>query len=304
MTTDAAQADGEEATPSHEPPADAAAAARRANPQGMSGLAWFGAALVIVVGLVAIFAPWLAPYELGTVDVTEQLRGPSWAHPFGTDQNGADLLTQVIYGSRVAMIVGASVVAICSTVGILLGAISGYAGGAVDEVIMRLTDLMMAFPGILLAILLIFIIQEPGLFAVIGALSATGWAGYARLVRGEVLSEREETYVEAARAIGYRTPTILFREILPNVLAPVIVQATFGMAGAILAEASLSFLGLGPQDVPSWGGLLHEGANYFLLTPHLAIFPGIAIMLTIMGLNFLGDGLRDWLDPRGVTRTQ
>jgi peptide/nickel transport system permease protein len=285
-------------------PAGHAHRAARQNPDGMSGLAWFGATLVAAVGLVALFAPWLAPYELGTVDVTQQLHGPSWEHPLGTDQNGADLLTQIIFGSRVAMIVGVSVVAICSVVGILLGAISGYAGGVVDEIIMRLTDLMMAFPGILLAILLIFIVQEPGLFAVIGALSATGWAGYARLVRGEVLSEREETYVEAANAIGYRTPRILFREILPNVLAPVIVQATFGMAGAILAEASLSFLGLGPQDVPSWGGLLHEGANYFLLTPHLAIFPGIAIMLTIMGLNFLGDGLRDWLDPRGVTRTQ
>jgi peptide/nickel transport system permease protein len=290
--------------PDDQPPEAHKHHASRQNPDGMSGLAWFGATLVAVVGLVALFAPWLAPYELGTVDVTQQLHGPSWEHPLGTDQNGADLLTQVIYGSRVAMIVGVSVVTICSMVGIILGAISGYAGGAVDEIIMRLTDLMMAFPGILLAILLIFIVQEPGLFAVIGALSATGWAGYARLVRGEVLSEREETYVEAANAIGYRPPRILFREILPNVLAPVIVQATFGMAGAILAEASLSFLGLGPQDVPSWGGLLHEGANYFLLTPHLAIFPGIAIMLTIMGLNFLGDGLRDWLDPRGVTRTK
>jgi peptide/nickel transport system permease protein len=290
--------------PDDQPPEAHKHHASRQNPDGMSGLAWFGATLVAVVGLVALFAPWLAPYELGTVDVTQQLHGPSWEHPLGTDQNGADLLTQVIYGSRVAMIVGVSVVKICSMVGIILGAISGYAGGAVDEIIMRLTDLMMAFPGILLAILLIFIVQEPGLFAVIGALSATGWAGYARLVRGEVLSEREETYVEAANAIGYRPPRILFREILPNVLAPVIVQATFGMAGAILAEASLSFLGLGPQDVPSWGGLQHEGANYFLLTPHLAIFPGIAIMLTIMGLNFLGDGLRDWLDPRGVTRTK
>jgi peptide/nickel transport system permease protein len=224
------------------------------------------------------------------------------AHPLGTDENGADLLTQVIWGSRVAVMVGAAVVGICSTVGITLGAISGYFGGWLDEVIMRITDMLMAFPGILLAILLIFITQEPSLLAVIGALSVTGWSSYARLVRGEVLSEREEDYVEAARSIGYRSPHIVFREVLPNVLAPVIVQATFGVAGAILAEASLSFLGLGPQDMPSWGALLDQGSTYFLLTPHLAIFPGLAIMITILGLNFLGDGLRDLLDPRGLTR--
>jgi len=268
----------------------------------LSPLAKLGLGIVAVVFLVAIFAPWLAPYPLGHVDVTHQLEGPSMAHPLGTDENGADLLTQVIWGSRVAVMVGASVVGICSTVGITLGAISGYFGGWIDEVIMRITDMLMAFPGILLAILLIFITQEPSLLAVIGALSVTGWSSYARLVRGEVLSEREEDYVEAARSIGYKSPHIVFREVLPNVLAPVIVQATFGVAGAILAEASLSFLGLGPQDMPSWGALLDQGSTYFLLTPHLAIFPGVAIMITILGLNFLGDGLRDLLDPRGLTR--
>jgi peptide/nickel transport system permease protein len=268
----------------------------------LSPLAKLGLGIVVVVIFVAIFAPWLAPYPLDYVDVTRQLEGPSMAHPLGTDENGADLLTQVIWGSRVAVMVGAAVVGICSTVGITLGAISGYFGGWLDEVIMRITDMLMAFPGILLAILLIFITQEPSLLAVIGALSVTGWSSYARLVRGEVLSEREEDYVEAARSIGYRSPHIVFREVLPNVLAPVIVQATFGVAGAILAEASLSFLGLGPQDMPSWGALLDQGSTYFLLTPHLAIFPGLAIMITILGLNFLGDGLRDLLDPRGLTR--
>jgi peptide/nickel transport system permease protein len=268
----------------------------------LSPLAKLGLGIVVVVIFVAIFAPWLAPYPLDYVDVTRQLEGPSMAHPLGTDENGADLLTQVIWGSRVAVMVGAAVVGICSTVGITLGAISGYFGGWLDEVIMRITDMLMAFPGILLAILLIFITQEPSLLAVIGALSVTGWSSYARLVRGEVLSEREEDYVEAARSIGYKSPHIVFREVLPNVLAPVIVQATFGVAGAILAEASLSFLGLGPQDMPSWGALLDQGSTYFLLTPHLAIFPGLAIMITILGLNFLGDGLRDLLDPRGLTR--
>jgi peptide/nickel transport system permease protein len=268
----------------------------------LGGLARLGAAIVLVVVLVAIFAPWLAPYELGHVDVTQQLEPPSTEHWLGTDQSGADLLTQIIYGTRVAVVVGFSVVGICTTVGIVVGGLSGYFGGWVDEVVMRIIDMMMAFPGILLAILLIFITQEPSLMAVVGALSATNWAGYARLVRGEVLSERERDYVEAGRALGFRSPHLLFNEIVPNILAPVIVQATFGVAGAILAEASLSFLGLGPQNVPSWGALLDQGSTYFLLTPHLAIFPGLAIMITILGLNFLGDGLRDVLDPRAVTK--
>ncbi|MFW5968102.1 MAG: ABC transporter permease [Persicimonas sp.] len=265
-------------------------------------LAWLGMATLGLVFMVAIFAPYLAPYELGYVDVTRQLEGPSAAHWLGTDENGADVLTKIIYGSRVAVLVGLSTVAICSSIGIFLGSVSGYFGGVVDEVIMRVTDTMMAFPGILLAILLIFITQEPSLWAVVGALSAAGWAGYARLVRGEVLRERERPYVEASRALGFRTRRTLFREIVPNVLAPVTVQATFGVAGAILAEAALSFLGLGPQDMPSWGALLDQGASYFLLTPHLAIFPGVAIMITVLSINFVGDGLRDILDPRSVTR--
>ena len=267
-------------------------------PRGLGTLAWVGAGVLAVVVFVAIFAPWLAPYPLDYVDVTRQLEPPSQAHLLGTDANGADLLTQMIYGTRVAVLVGFSVVAICTTVGIVVGSAAGYFGGWIDEVAMRIIDMLMAFPGILLAILLIFITQEPSIPAVIGALSVTGWTSYARLVRGEVLSEREEDYVEAARALGFRVPRLLGREILPNVLAPVIVQATFGVAAAILAEASLSFLGLGPQEVPSWGGLLDQGATYFLLTPHLAVFPGLAIMVTILGLNFLGDGLRDVLDPR------
>jgi peptide/nickel transport system permease protein len=267
----------------------------------LSPLAWFGFAIVFCVSLVAIFAPYLAPYEPNAVDITQQLHQPSWKHPMGTDVNGADVLSRVIFGSRVALIVGFSVVGICSTVGIIVGSISGYMGGWVDEVLMRLVDLLMSFPGILLAILIIFLTQEPSVMAVVGALSVTGWASYARLVRGEVISEKETEYVEAAEAIGYSQPHILFKEIVPNVIAPVIVQGTFGMAAAILAEASLSFLGLGPQNMPSWGSLLDQGATYFLLTPHLAIFPGIAIMLTVLGINFIGDALRDVLDPRGVT---
>lgn len=268
----------------------------------LGGLAFFGLFIMTAVVLCAIFAPWIAPYELGQIDMTRQLEGPSAQHWLGTDENGADILTMLLYGARVAVIVAISTVSICTGIGLTLGAISGYYGGWIDEVLMRITEILMAFPGILLAILLIFITQEPSLLAVIGALSVSGWSGYARLVRAQVLSERDRDYVEAARAQGFRTPTILFKHVVPNITAPVIVQATFGVAGAILAEATLSFLGLGPQDLPSWGALLDQGASYFLLTPHLAIFPGLAIMFTVLGINFFGDAMRDILDPRGLTR--
>ncbi len=273
--------------------------ARRRSPAGR-GLARVGAAIVAVMALAALFAPWLTPYDLDMVDITKQLQPPSSEHWFGTDENGADVFTSVIFGARVAAIVGLSTVLTCSFIGITLGAISGYFGGWIDEALMRVTEVLMAFPGILLAILIIFVTQDPSLLAVVGALSVTGWSGYARLVRGQVLLEREKTYVEAAKALGLPTSRIILRHIIPNVLGPVIVQATFGVAGAILAEASLSFLGLGPQGHPSWGALLDQGAAYFLLTPHLAIFPGLAIMFSVLGINFLGDGLRDMLDPRGL----
>ena len=266
-----------------------------------SPLAYLGMIFLSLVAFVAIFAPWLAPFDLTHMDVTRQLEGPSADHWLGTDENGADVLSLVIFGARVAAIVGISVVSICATIGIILGAVAGYFGGVIDEVLMRGTDILMAFPGILLAILIIFITQEPSLLAVIGALSVSGWAGYARLVRGQVLQLRDEPYVEAARSLGLPVHRILFRHVVPNSLAPVIIQATFGIAGAILAEAALSFLGLGPQDMTSWGALLDQGASYFLLTPHLAIFPGLAIMFTVLSINFVGDGLRDVLDPRKLT---
>lgn len=268
----------------------------------LGGLAILGLVIMTIVLACAMFAPWIAPYELGQIDMTRQLQGPSRLHWLGTDENGADVLTLILYGARVAVIVALSTVSICTTIGLTLGAISGYYGGWVDEVLMRITEILMAFPGILLAILLVFITQEPSLLAVIGALSVSGWSGYARLVRAQVLSERDRDYVEAARAQGFPTPKILFKHVVPNITAPVIVQATFGVAGAILAEATLSFLGLGPQDLPSWGALLDQGASYFLLTPHLAIFPGLAIMFTVLGINFFGDSIRDILDPRGLTR--
>lgn len=264
----------------------------------LGGLPIFGAVLLGCLLFVAFFADFLAPFPITEIDVARQLEGPTSLHWLGTDENGKDVLSLILHGARVACLVGLSVVSFCAILGTTIGCISGYFGGWVDEVIMRATETLMAFPGILLAILVIFVTQEPSILAVIGALSITGWAGYARLVRAQVLAEREREYVEAAKSLGFGNARIMYREIIPNILGPVIVQATFGVAGAILAEASLSFLGLGPQDAPSWGALLDQGASYFLLTPHLAIFPGLAIMFTVLGINFLGDGLRDWLDPR------
>jgi len=261
-----------------------------------------GTVLLFGVGLAAIGADVLAPYPIDAQNVRAQLQGPSRAHLLGTDQNGRDVLSLLLHGARVAIMVGVGTVSISMTIGTVVGAISGYIGGRIDNLMMRVTDVVMAFPGILLAILIMFLTRRPGLVAVIFALSVTGWAGYARLVRGQVLVERELSYVEAARALGLRAPRILFVHVLPNTMAPLLVQATFGLAGAILAEAALSFLGLGPQGAPSWGALLDQGAMYFLLTPHLAIFPGIAIMITVLGVNFLGDGLRDALDPRTQRR--
>lgn len=269
--------------------------------RGKNLFIWIGGGIVGLVVVAAVVGPILAPYSAEHFNVYEQLQGPGRGHLLGTDSNGGDLFTLILHGARVALIVGLAVVLVSGSIGVILGALSGYYGGVVDTVVMRLTDVVMSFPGILLAILIIFITQRPSLVSVVLALSVTGWAGYARLTRGQVLAERARPYVEAARAMGLREGLILFRHVLPNCLAPVLVQATFGMAAAILAEAALSFLGLGPQDTASWGALLDQGVSYFLLTPHLAIFPGVAIAVTVMGVNLLGDGLRDWLDPKHVT---
>ncbi|MCA9562137.1 MAG: ABC transporter permease [Myxococcales bacterium] len=257
-----------------------------------------GGSVVGFLLIASLIGPLLSPYDADYYDVYNQLQGPNASHWMGTDENGSDLLTLILRGGRVAFLVGLAVVCVSGTIGVILGALAGYFRGKIDSLVMRTTDVILAFPGILLAILIIFVTQEPNLLSVILALSSTGWAGYARLTRGQVLAERSKPYVEAARAAGEREIRTLFRHVLPNCMAPVLIQATFGLAAAILAEASLSFLGLGPQDTPSWGALLDQGVSYFLLTPHLAIFPGIAIALTVLGVNLLGDGLRDILDPK------
>jgi peptide/nickel transport system permease protein len=251
--------------------------------------------------LMAVFAPFLAPYDPTAIMLAEGLSGPSITHPLGQDKLGRDILSRIIYGARISLYVGIFTVAISAVVGSAVGALAGYLGGFVDEAVMRLIDVLLAFPGILLAIAIMAILG-PSLNNVVIALALLGWVTYARLVRGQVLALRELEFVHAARALGADARRIITRHLMPNVLGPVIVQATFGMAGAIVAEAGLSFLGLGTQPpTPSWGSMLNDGREFLLTAPHLTTIPGIAIMVVVLGLNFLGDGLRDVLDPRGRT---
>jgi peptide/nickel transport system permease protein len=257
-----------------------------------------GALLTVALVLVALAAPLLSPYDPNTQDTFNRLQPPSQQHLLGLDDLGRDVLSRIIWGARVSLRVGFSVVILTSLVGITLGAIAGYFGGAMDTLIMRVTDILLAFPGILLAIALVAVLG-PSLNNVVLALAIIGWVSYARLVRGQVLKVREMEYVTAAKALGAKSPRVILRHVLPNVINPVVVMATLGLAGAILAEAALSFLGLGVQPpTPSWGAMLTSGRRYLGLANHLAIYPGIAIMLAVMGLNFLGDGLIDALDPK------
>jgi peptide/nickel transport system permease protein len=257
-----------------------------------------GLLLTVVLVVVALAAPLLSPFDPDAQDTARRLEAPSHQHLLGLDDLGRDVLSRILWGARVSLRVGFSVVLLASVIGISLGAISGYFGGLVDTAIMRITDILLAFPGILLAIALVAVLG-PSLNNVILALATIGWVSYARLVRGQVLKVREMEYVTAAKALGARSPRVIVLHVLPNVMNPVIVMATLGLAGAILSEAALSFLGLGVQPpTPSWGAMLTAGRRYLGLANHLAIFPGAAIMLAVMGLNFLGDGLIDALDPK------
>jgi peptide/nickel transport system permease protein len=257
-----------------------------------------GAVIVLLTVMAALAAPWVVPYDPSRQQLSLRLERPSSAHPFGLDELGRDIFSRVLAGARISLLVGITVVSISTIAGIVLGAVAGYFGGWLDEVISRSIDVLLAFPGILLAIALVAVLG-PSLRNVVMALSAIGWVGYARLVRGQVLRAREFEFVQAARALGARTPRILFRHVVPTTLPAVMVQATLGMAGAILAEASLSFLGLGVQPpTPSWGTMLNGGRVHLLDAPHLTIFPGAAIAVLVLGFNFLGDGLRDVLDPK------
>ncbi|MBX5480984.1 MAG: ABC transporter permease [Myxococcaceae bacterium] len=258
----------------------------------------FGLGVALALVATAVFAPVLATHDPRAIDLAAELAGPGRDHLFGAAENGVDVLSQVVYGARVSLVVSVFAVLLSAAVGVTLGGIAGYVGGIVDEVLMRVVDVLLAFPGILLAIFITAVLG-PSLANVVFALTVTGWTGYARLVRAQMLTLRERDYVQAARALGAKGNRILFRHLLPNAAGPILVQATFAIPGAILAEASLSFLGLGaPPGTPSWGALVDQGTQYLLVAPHIALFPGLAIAITVLGFNFLGDALRDALDPK------
>ena len=257
-----------------------------------------GAAIVIVMALAAFVGPAMTSDDPALQALPLRLASPSGSHPFGLDELGRDILTRVLVGGRVSFFVAIVVVSVSALVGTLLGSIAGYFGGWLDEAVSRLTDTLMAFPGLLLAIALVAVLG-PSLGNVVFALTIIGWVGYARLVRGHVLRAREFEYVQAARALGAPASRILLRHVVPTALPAVVVQATLGMAGAIIGESALSFLGLGVQPpAPSWGTMLNGGRAHLLDAPHLTIFPGLAIALLVLGFNFVGDGLRDFADPK------
>ncbi len=257
-----------------------------------------GFVIVAIAIAAALVGPVLSPHDPAAQELARRLEGPSAAHPFGLDELGRDILARILSGARISLMVGLAVVSVSSLAGMFFGSMAGYFGGRVDDVISRVIDVLMAFPGILLAIALVAVLG-PSLRNVVLALSVIGWVGYARLVRGQALRAREFEYVQAARALGAGARRIVIRHVLPTALPSVVVQATLGMAGAIIAEASLSFLGLGVQPpTPSWGTMLDAGRSHLFDAPHLTIFPGLAIAILVLGFNFLGDGLRDRIDPK------
>jgi peptide/nickel transport system permease protein len=262
-------------------------------------LAALGVALLVLFTVCAVFAPWLAPQDPAQLDLTGRLMGPSWAHWFGTDELGRDILSRTLFGARISLIVAVSVVGLSLAVGLVAGGLAGFYGGWTDTVVnIYVTNAFMALPGILLAIAFVAF-MGPGLGNVILALAISGWVGYARLVRAQVLAVKEKEYVEAARALGASDLRIMGRHILPNILQPLIVQAAIGMAGAVLAEATLSFLGLGvPPPTASWGSMFNDARSHLFDSPHLVFFPAMAVMLCVLSFNFIGDALRDWMDPR------
>ncbi|MFZ0313379.1 MAG: ABC transporter permease [Candidatus Korobacteraceae bacterium] len=266
---------------------------------GYNVLATAGLAMVAIFLVCALFAPWIAPQDPAHIDLPQRLMPPSASHWFGTDELGRDILSRIIYGARISMLVGSCVVATSLTLGLIFGSIAGYYGGVTDRLLnVVVMNAFMSFPGILLAIAFVAFLG-PGIFNLIFALSLGGWVGYARLVRGQVLVVREREFVEAARALGASDLRIVVRHILPNIIQPVIVQAAIGMAGAILAEATMSFLGLGvPPPTASWGSMLNDARSHLFDSPHLVLFPAAAVMLAVLSFNFIGDGLRDYLDPR------
>ena len=262
-------------------------------------LAALGIVLLGLFVVCAVFAPWLAPQDPAQLDLTGRLMGPSAAHWFGTDELGRDILSRTLYGARISLIVAVSVVGLSLGIGLVVGCLSGFYGGWIDTVLnVYVTNAFMALPGILLAIAFVAF-MGPGLGNVILALAISGWVGYARLVRGQVMAVKEREFVEAARALGASDLRVMWRHVLPNILQPLIVQGAIGMAGAVLAEATLSFLGLGvPPPAASWGSMLNDARSHLFDSPHLVFFPAMAVMLCVLSFNFIGDALRDYMDPR------
>jgi peptide/nickel transport system permease protein len=264
-----------------------------------SGPGRWGFRLMLLLVFVALTAPWLAPSDPTAQNLPARLVGPSAAHWMGTDDLGRDILSRVIFGTRVSMLVATSVVLGAGVLGLAIGAIAGYVGGWFDRFVnIVLINAFLSFPGILLAIAFAAFLG-PGIGKVILALIITGWAGYARLARAQILQAKEMEYALAARSLGASPTRILLRHLLPNILQPLLVQATIAMAGAILAESTLSFLGVGVlAPMPSWGAMLNDARAHLFDAPHMVIFPALAIMLAVLAFNLLGDALRDWMDPR------
>jgi peptide/nickel transport system permease protein len=261
-------------------------------------MAMTGLALVLGMFVVSIFAPWLAPYDPNQIDLKQVLMPPSPSHYLGTDTLGRDVLSRIIFGSRVSLKVGFVAVGLATLIGLLIGALAGYYGGWVDQTLMRLVDLMLCFPAFFL-ILAVIAVLEPSIWNIMAVIGLTGWMGVARLVRAEFLSLREREFVTAARALGASDTRLIMRHMLPNALAPVMVSATLGVAGAILTESALSFLGLGVQPpTPSWGNILTAGKDNIEIAWWLSVFPGLAILITVMSYNLLGEGIREAIDPR------
>ena len=267
-------------------------------------LAAAGLGLLALFALAAIFAPWLAPWNPMEIRLPVRLAPPSTEHWLGCDELGRDILSRILMGARVSLSVGSAVVAVSLSLGVLVGLVAGYWGGRFDAFInVIVINSLLALPGILLAIAVVAFLG-PGFWNLVIALSLGGWIGFARLARAQTLQVKELEFIEAARALGASHSRILFRHLLPNILPPVLVQASIAMAGAVLAEASLSFLGLGvPPPTPSWGSMLNSARGYLFSAPHLAVWPALALMLAVLSFNFLGDALRDLFDPRSQSLT-
>lgn len=264
----------------------------------LSRAGWAGLWMVTGIVALALLAPLVWPWDAATQELPRRLASPTWRHPFGLDELGRDIVARVLLGARVSLAVAIIVVGASAAIGTTIGAVAGYVGGRTDQAIGRVMDVLLAFPGILLAIAMVAALG-PSLTNVVLALSVIGWVGYARLVRGQVLRTRELEYVTAARASGASAVRTLLIHVVPTALPAVIVQATLGMAAAMLAEASLSFLGLGVQPpTPSWGAMINGGRGHLLDAPHLTVFPGLFLAAIVLAFNFLGDALRDALDPR------